>query len=1446
MMKQRLLLTFVILFAFGSLMAQDLVPVAQLKGIQHAETFAPTGKEWEDPQAYALNKEEPHADIYSFANLDNAKKVLPEHSRYFKSLDGTWQFHWVGNPQERPMDFYSLNYNASSWDRVEVPMNWNIAGLKSDGTMKYGTPIYVNQSAIFKTGWGKGDWKYGVMRTPPYDWTVYKDRNEVGSYRRTFTIPTDWDGKDIYVNFEGVDSFFYLWINGRYIGFSKNSRNLASFNITPYINREGKNLIAVEVYRNSDGSFLETQDMFRLPGIFRPVSLTAKPKMQIRNLSAVPVRISTSSYALNLSADLRGIRSFSGGSQLVYKLYSCPLYSDETSAETVAEKRVDIGRSWWSGSQNKNILSQLPVDRVNLWSAEKPYRYVLVAQILSDEGEVLDMVSTYVGFRVVTIKDTPASEDEFKLAGRYYFINFKPVKLKGVNRHETSPSRGHAVTREQMEQEVMLMKRANINHVRNSHYPPQRYWYYLCDKYGIYQEDEANIESHLYGYGAGSLSHVPEFNNAHTNRTLEMVYASMNHPSVVIWSLGNEAGPGANFERSYAAVKKVDTSRPVQYERNNNIVDMGSNQYPSISWVQEAVKGHSNIKYPFHISEYAHSMGNAVGGLADYWKAIESTNFFCGGAIWDWVDQSLYHHTATGERYLAYGGDFGDTPNDGMFVMNGIMFGDLAPKPQYYEVKKVYQYVGISSENILEGQVRIFNKNYFSDLSAYSLDWELLENGVKVQGGNLSMPSVKARESAVVTIPFDRAKMSNENEYFVKINCRLKEDMPWAKAGYTQADEQLVVALAQPKYTLKQIAKGPKPKLTQDKSDAGLITVKGKAFLLKFDKNLGTIHSLSYNGKELIAEGQGPKISCLRAVCDNDIWTWNNWASNGLFNLQQKALSCSASQKKDGSVVILASIKSQAPHGAKLFRKGSTGYYSLAEDNRSFGEQDFYILSDQVWTVYPDGSIEMKANIQGSNPKLVLPRLGYELLVPKKYSNFAYYGRGPINNYSDRKTSQFIQLNKSTVADQFENFPKPQTMGNREEVRWAALTDQVGEGILFIAEDEMSVSALPWSAKEMLFAPHAYELPEAGATHLHLDASVSGLGGASCGQGGPIESCRSYAQAQTFGFAIRPFKGDYSSIKPLALDAPNMPLVKRNGIGEISMNGDGVIYFKLNDGKTKRYVKPFIIKDECKIRAWFKGNKSVVTEINFPKIEGTAMEVIATDSEEVRDRGNASNLVDGDINTIWHTTWVVTTAEYPHFVDFDLLQSKSIKGFTYTPRVDGNNGDIRDYAIYISNDRKDWRRIHTGQFDSSKDLKRILFGQNYRTRYLRFEALSSQNGRNFASGAEFVVLATDSKKKIDDSDIGVDVEDDEPENGGNSVAVDEIKAQAFAVYPNPCRDVLHIQGADSLELRNMNGELLLSKGGKLGRLQMDQLPNAFYLLKLFNGDRAKTFKVLKL
>ncbi len=1338
---------------FLSALALSASAEAVLDGFLYGQVESPDGTEWQSPDKLALNKLQPRAHIFPFADAGAARRVLPEGSKYYLSLDGTWKFHWSANPDQRPKGFANPMFSVSSWDDIEVPGCWNVQGLGKHGEMKYGVPIYVNQPVIFYHEVRKDDWRGGVMREPKdKQWTTYAYRNEVGSYRRNFTVPVDWLDRQVVINFDGVDSFFYLWVNGHYVGFSKNSRNTASFDITPFLH-VGANCLAVEVYRSSDGSFLEAQDMFRLPGIFRSTYLTSFPKVQVNDLSVRTVELGGGSGAIiRIDRKLKNMtQKVLKGLTMTYSVYPVGLYSDATgdSVRSVTAHVVPIAKE-------ANALAQTFVNirEPLLWSAETPYRYVLVAELKDKTGQLLDCTSTFFGIRTVEIRDTEASDDEFGLSGRYFYVNGQPVKLKGVNRHETNPTTGHAITRQQMQDEVMLMKRGNINHVRLSHYSNDPYFYYLADKYGLYLEDEANIESHEYYYGEASLSHPIEWRAAHVARVMEAAKAHINSPSIVIWSLGNEAGPGENFKAAYDALKAFDESRPVQYERNNDIVDMGSNQYPSVDWVRQAVKGGAQgIKYPYHISEYAHSMGNSLGNLADYWEAIESTNFFCGAAIWDWVDQAIDTYTPEGTKYYGYGGDHGDWPNDGMFCMNGILLPDFSPKPQYYEVKKVYQNVGVTLNGIKDSEkgkiadFTIFNKNYFEPIyrNTYDIVACLVKDGKTQEEITISLlEDILPRMTVRCYCPVE---MEYGGEYFLNIEFRLKEDKPWARKGYVQMAEQLYLGnIGTPLYAVK---KGP-----LNVTDKGSKTiVSGKDFVFTFDNGTGSLCGIQFKGKTII-EDSPLLLSAFRAPVDNDNWARDQWFRQGLYDLQHKVQGKPVITNVNGQTVLIAyTVVSQAKgRGGVQYRAGKAGQpYESVSDATGDGETVSFTTT-QFYNVYPSGDVLLTSSIITSDPDLPLPRLGYEVKLPSRFNQYTYYGRGPLNNYNDRKTGSFVGIYHSTVQEQFVPFPKPQSMGNREDVRWCALQDAEGNGLMFASEKgTISSSALPWSALQMTLAQHPHELPASDGTYLHLDCAVNGMGGNSCGQGGPLKPDRVLGELHQMKLTICPFfdeKDPDGFNKRRTFPCP--VAILRDKAGKVTIVGDsrsdGVpapVSYKVGNGKVQKYSEPFDLKQGGTVCAWYDGGEEVKTSASFEKIDKVPVEVVYVSSEEGPGREYGKNLVDGDPSTIWHTMYSITVPKYPHWVDFDCGEEKLIKGFSYLPRQDGSpNGNIKGYKVQLSMDGKTWADpVSEGEFENSSKEKKVLFSKPQKARYLRFTALSSQNGADFASGAEFNVLA---------------------------------------------------------------------------------------------------------
>ena len=1093
-MRRILALVFISGFVFGVLQANTLA------GYHYGLMAHPSGDEWNNPENIAFNKEQPRAWFFSFDNMENARKVLPEYSCYWKSLNGKWKFNWVPVPEERPVGFECPEYDVSKWDDVDVPMNWNVYGIQKDGTQKYGTPIYVNVNVPFWHEVKVDDWRQGVMRTPPSDWTMFKCRNEVGSYRRTFTIPENWKNMDIHICFDGVDSFFYLWINGRYVGFSKNSRNAARFDITDYLHK-GENILAVAVYRNSDGSQLEAQDMFRLPGIFRTVALEATPQVCIQNLRVVTdaddyedCNVKIMPTILNNSK--KEISNYS----ITYSLFLNNLYSDTNApAKQWIIDTQKISRLKDQSSYTKEIIGN--IDDPKFWSAETPWRYTLVAQLKDNKGRIVHTVSTYMGARKAEILPFEKNMDEYDLGGNFFCVNLQPVKLKGVNRHETNPETGHVVGREQMMEEVKLMKRANINCVRTSHYPDDPYWYYLCDKYGLYVVSEANNEAHQYAYKEASLSHPAEWKNAIVDRTLEMAYAYYNNPSIIMWSLGNESGPGKNFQAAYDALRELDSSRPIHYERNNDISDVGSCMYPSVERVENIAGKKGDFKYPYYFCEYAHSMGQAVGNLEDYWKIIESNNNIMGGCIWDWVDQGIYNYDSTSNtRYIGYGGDFGDVPNDGQFVMNGIMLSDLRPKPQYYEVKHVYQNIEVKSIDASQGYFSVFNKNFFTSLSSYILHWTLLEEGKPIEEGDMNLPLIPKRKIITIKVPYNHSACKEGLRYDVNFKFSQNEDMPWAEKGYVSADEQLTIQNGTQRNLTDYVGSSAEKLNIVTENAKNTIIITGKNFCVKFNKKFGVINHLKYNDTDIIPDGNNIRIDAYRAFVNNDKWCYKKWFENGLHKLRNKIANFSTSANSDGSFSLNFEINAKSNYKTGIEGKINDASHKLTIDKSVRSSQDdFKFKIHATWTVYPNGAIILNSTFDSNMHDFDLGRIGWVLPVNKLLDNITYYGRGPADNYPDRKASQFTGIYNSNLKDMIQPFCKPQDMGNREEVKWCLVSDKQGNGARFTCQDSMSIEYLPYTDMEIIAASHPHKLKEADLNYLHLDAAVTGLGGASCG-----------------------------------------------------------------------------------------------------------------------------------------------------------------------------------------------------------------------------------------------------------------------------------------------------------------------------------------------------------
>ena len=1089
-------------------------------------TFAQYNKpDWENLSVLEINREAAHATYIPYTGPEQALAGIRENSPYFFSLNGQWKFHWVPRPEERPVDFYKTDFNDAAWKMITVPGNWETQG--------YGTPIYVSAGYPFRIDPPR------VTSTPSADYTTFNERNPVGSYRHVFELPPAWENRRVFIHFAGVQSAFYLWLNGEKVGYSQGSMEPSEFDITPYIHA-GKNQLAVEVYRWCDGSYLEDQDMWRTAGIHREVFLYSTAGERIADFSVRTLLDDTYTNAqLQIHTKLK---SYNGnkldGWQIEAQLYDSgnnPVFDKALMQDALSVLNADYRAGVLNDRTPQRGLPKFAwmeatVNEPLKWTAETPHLYTLVINLKNAQQTVIESVSCKVGFRSVEIKDGQL------------LVNGQPVRLRGTNRHEHDPATGRAISYERMVQDIILMKQANINAVRTSHYPNHPQWYDLCDQYGLYVIDEADIEEHGL---RGKLASDPSWYAAFLDRAIRMAERDKNHPSIIAWSMGNESGYGPNFAALSAWLKDFDPTRFIHYEGAQSFpvdppaVDVISRFYPrtqdeylnpnipegaereraeNARWERLlSIAQHPDDNRPVLTSEYSHAMGNAIGNLKEYWDEIYSHPRMLGGFIWDWVDQGLYKTTAEGVRYMAYGGDFGDRPNLKAFCFNGVVFAERETTPKYYEVKKVYQPVAVEPDSLDNYRISVFvaNRHHFQNLNEYETRWTLMSNGKTIQKGLISDMDIPAGERKKCTVQLNKFRVDPAADYWLNISFHLKEKQLWADKGYEIAFEQLQVLQADPPppdplhreveaqgkqqrdrlettaqgFETNRLAQAPQEEEIVEKQDIPLfgknepeggkkITRSGKNFSIVFDLGRGSITSLRYNGKERMASA--PVFQGYRAPTDNDKgfggWLAKDWKDNGLDKLQPQVVSVEIVEETSKAI----KIKSIIAHQAKAGR----------------------IVHECIWTIRDDGSIEMDNSFTPEGKLPELPRLGVRMALAGDLEQMQWYGHGPYENYSDRKTSCPIGVYTSTVTDQYVPYPHPQETGNKEGIRWLTLTDSKGEGLKFTCRSgAMSGSALHFTAEDLDAATHAYLLQPRKEVILSLDAIMLGLGNSSCGPG---------------------------------------------------------------------------------------------------------------------------------------------------------------------------------------------------------------------------------------------------------------------------------------------------------------------------------------------------------
>ncbi|MFO1476746.1 MAG: glycoside hydrolase family 2 TIM barrel-domain containing protein [Verrucomicrobiota bacterium] len=1036
---------------------------------------AETPAEWENPRLTGINNQPPHATMVICPDAATALQIGPVHnaervkSPFYRSLNGDWKYHYSSNLLARVPEFWTTNFSDAGWETIPVPANVEIEG--------HGIPIYVN----IRYPWC---W-HGVEPNPPFI-PLNEPNNTVNSYRRTFSIPADWSGRRVFLTFDGVNSFFDLWINGQKVGMGKDSRTPVEFDISGYL-RPGENLLALENIRWSDGSYLEDQDMWRMSGIFRDVYLWSPPELHVRDFEV----------KTDLDADYKdatlGIAFTveNAGSKAAKVSVQCDLL--DAAGQAIASNRAGATVDRDLGVQSGRI--SIPIPDPHKWSAETPYLYKLLLTLKDGSGKVLEVIPANVGFRKVEIKEGNL------------LVDGKRVLFKGVNRHEFDPDRGQAITVAGMEKDILVMKQFNVNAMRCCHYPNQPAWYDLCDRYGLYLIDEADIESHGMGYEDKTLAKNPEWADAHMNRTIRMVERDKNHASIVIWSLGNEAGDGPNFVAVSKWVHQRDASRPVHYEGAQWAphVDILSQMYPPPARLAEYAS--QPRTRPYIMCEYEHAMGNGSGDFASYWDQIYSKPYLQGGFIWDWVDQGLRQEQqalpvarfapvpAGAKTFWAYGGDFGPagTPSDDNFCCNGLVTPDREPHPGAFQVKHSYQYIHSALVDAAARKVDVKNRYDFTNLKDIAAGaWQLKADGRRIQGGALPDLDLAPGASKTLALPIQAFKAEPGVEYSIELSFVLKRDLPWAKAGHELAWDEFKLPDAAPAEKLS-VEKLP---ALRKSDDGAAIAISGDGFEIKFDKSGGGMKSWKARGVELIEAGLRPEF--WRAETDNDRGRRAD-KSQGIWKTanQELPLQGIGVESMQGSRVMVVSVTNGVSRVGAVWRT--------------------------EYRVYASGDVVVTAEfLPGKTDLPKLPRLGLQMALPAGFDRIAWFGPGPQETYCDRKDAKLGVYSGSVDEQFYAAYTEPGETGNKVDVRWLALMNESGAGLLAVGMPLLSANALHYGTADLNAATHPFQLPRRDSVTLDLDYRQQGVGGDDSWGAWPHEPFLIPCRPQSYQFRLRP------------------------------------------------------------------------------------------------------------------------------------------------------------------------------------------------------------------------------------------------------------------------------------------------------------------------------------
>ena len=977
---------------------------------------AQTFQEWRNPEINAVNRAPMHTNYFAFENADAAKKANKKQSTNYMTLNGTWKFNWVKDADSRPTDFWKTGFNDKGWDDLQVPAVWELNG--------YGDPIYVN------VGYA---WRNQFQNNPP---EVPTENNHVGSYRREIVVPASWNGKDIIAHFGSVTSNMYLWVNGRYVGYSEDSKLEAEFDLTPYLKPGQKNLIAFQVFRWCDGSYLEDQDFFRYSGVGRDCYLYARNKKRIQDIRVTPdLDAAYQNGSLSINLDLKG--------------------SGKVDLELVDTQ----GKQVATATANKSGLVTMNVENPKKWSAETPYLYTLRASMQGSN----EVIPVKVGFRKIELK------------GDQILVNGKAVLFKGADRHEMDPDGGYVVSPERMLQDIQIMKQFNLNAVRTCHYPDDNLWYDLCDQYGIYVVAEANIESHGMGYGEKTLAKNPSYKKAHLERNQRNVQRGFNHPSIIFWSLGNEAGDGPNFEQCYQWIKAEDPSRACQYEqaRQKDHTDIFCPMYYGYEGMEKYGQRTDATK-PLIQCEYAHAMGNSQGGFKEYWDLIRKYPNLQGGFIWDFVDQSCRWKGKDGVMIYAYGGDFNRfDASDNNFCDNGLISPDRVPNPHMYEVGYFYQNIWTTPADLSKGEVNVFNENFFRDLSAYYMEWQVLKDGKIIRTGRVDDLKIAPQETAKITLNI--GKTCTCKEWLLNVSYKLKNREGLLPAGFTVAKNQLTLNdYKAPSMDLKNVETTNVATVVPQIIDNQYhyLIVKGNNFVAEFNKQNGYLSKYAVDGTEMLKEGAALTPNFWRAPTDNDMGAglqnrYAAWKNPGL-----KLVSLNSKTENDQIVV-----------NAEYDMKNVSAKLYLT-----------YVINNE-------GAIKVTQKMTADKNAKVSPmfRFGMQMQMPKCFETVEYYGRGPVENYSDRNHSTDLGIYRQSVDEQFYSYIRPQETGTKTDIRWWKQLNAGGNGLKVVGDAPFSASALHYTIcslddGEQKDQRHSPEVQKADLTNLIIDKAQMGLG----------------------------------------------------------------------------------------------------------------------------------------------------------------------------------------------------------------------------------------------------------------------------------------------------------------------------------------------------------------